>query len=110
MCHYGDQDAVLVRIVVSIHGCLDSALVKNDYRGLSGLILAFECANTIGENFDLAAGSKESHHPLCRSRRSKNHLLQFFRLGIAILVGLIHVFRALEGWLVTRRPRIQAAE
>src|SRR3546814_18054395 len=79
MCHYGDQDAVLVRIVVSIHGCLDSALVKNDYRGLSGLILAFECANNIGENFDLAAGSKESHHLLSRSRRSKNHLLQFFR-------------------------------
>src|SRR3546814_1945369 len=75
MCHYGDQDAVLVRIVVSIHGCLDSALVKNDYRGLSGLILAFECANNIGENFDLAAGSKESHHMLSRSRRSKNHLV-----------------------------------
>src|SRR3546814_2209948 len=64
----GDQDAVLVRIVVSIHGCLDSALVKNDYRGLSGLILAFECANNIGENFDLAAGSKESHHLLSRSK------------------------------------------
>src|SRR3546814_13947110 len=93
MCHYGDQDAVLVRIVVSIHGCLDSALVKNDYRGLSGLILAFECANNIGENFDLAAGSKESHHLLSRSRRSKNHLLQFFRQGVEIIVGLQAGFR-----------------
>src|SRR3546814_6898321 len=86
--------AVLVRIVVSIHGCMDSALFKNDYRGLSGLILAFECANNIVENFDLAAGSKESHHLLSRSRRSKNHLLQFFRQGIEILVGLQDGFRA----------------
>src|SRR3546814_1144305 len=51
MCHYGYQDAVLVRIVIYIHGCLDSSLVKNDYSGLSGLILAFEFAKHYGETF-----------------------------------------------------------